>query len=54
MKIDVLLDHPARLKEASATPARVARDYRIDRSLARLEEVYAGLIAGEATRPEAV
>jgi len=39
-KIDSLLDHPEHLKEAGAAAARVAREYRIERSLARLERVY--------------
>ena len=44
-KIDGLLDHPEQLREASVAAARVAADYRIERSLAQLEQVYAGLVA---------
>lgn len=44
-KIDAFLDRPERLKEASAAAERVASDYRIERSLARLEQVYAELVA---------
>lgn len=49
-KIDGLLDHPERLKEASAAAERAASDYRIERSLARLEEVYAELVVTSAHR----
>jgi len=44
-KIDGLLDHPEQLKEARTAAERMARDYRIERSLARLEQLYAGLVA---------
>src|SRR5262249_2629255 len=43
-KIDALLDHPAQLKAVGAAAERLADDYRIERSLARLEQVYAELI----------
>ena len=42
--IDGLLDQPEQLKDASAAAERVASDYRIERSLARLEQVYAELV----------
>jgi glycosyltransferase involved in cell wall biosynthesis len=51
-KIDGLLDHPEQLEEASAAAERVASDYRIERSLARLEQVYAELVGGLRRRDE--
>ena len=43
-KIDDLLDRPEQLKGASAAAERMAADYRIEHSLARLEQVYAELV----------